>query len=103
MTNPNLTQKVIDRRANCRIPSAVALVACFGAVASIPMSIRQRDWKIWVLPLLAAGTFGVAGADKEPTEATLYRILGWGAQAGLAGVMLHRNKEDALEAKEAAV
>jgi hypothetical protein len=103
MTTSNLTQTVIDRRANCHLPSAITLAALFGLFASVPMSIRQRDWKIWLLPFLAGATIFLMGSYKDTAgERAVYKFFGWGTQAALVGVLLHRNKEDALGLKQAA-
>ena len=99
MTNSKLSQPVLDRRANCKLPTAIALVAFFSLFATIPMSIRQRDWKIWLLPMLAGATVFLMGSNKEPAGKAVYKFAGWSTQAALVGVLLHRNKEDALALK----
>ena len=100
MTTSNLPQLVLDRRANCKLPTAIFLAALFSLFATVPMSIRQRDWKIWLLPMLAGLTVVLIGSDKETAgEQAVYKFFGWGTQAALVGVLLHRNKEEALALK----
>ena len=86
----------LKRRADAKIGYAATLAAFFALFATIPISIRQRDWKLWVLPLAACLTIMFIGTSKETeSEQTVYKFAGWAAQGALCGVLLAQNKEEA--------
>jgi len=94
--NKALNKLVIERRANANIASATAWVGLAGLFASVPMSIRQRDWKIWALPFASACCVILAGYDTNREEFPGgYKIVGWATQAGLAGWFMKQNKDEA--------
>ena len=85
-----------ERRANANIAAATAWVGLGGLLASVPMSIRQRDWKIWVLPFASAFFIFTAGYDSNRDEIPGgYKLVGWATQAGLAGWFMKQNKDEA--------
>ena len=92
-----LSNQVLDRRANCRISNAVALSFFFSLFATVPMSIRQRDWKLWVLPFAAVLTIMSTGAmqAKDSEVPPAYKLLGYTAGAAVSGLLLKNNKDEA--------
>ena len=95
-----LANQVIDRRANCRIGNAVALSFFFSLFATVPMSIRQRDWKLWALPFAAGAAIMLTGAmqAKDGEVPPAYKLLGYSAGAAVSGLLLKNNKDDANNA-----
>lgn len=84
------------RRANANLIAAGALTVFAGIFTTIPISIRQRDWKIWALPFLVAAGLGIAGVgfeDKDSKQAI--KVVAWFAQAGLATGFMAQNKNAA--------
>lgn len=91
-----LNKLSIERRANANIAAATAWAGLFGLFATVPMSIRQRDWKIWALPFASAFFVFIAGYDTNREEIPGgYKLVGWATQAGLAGWFLKQNKDEA--------
>ena len=91
-----LNKLSIERRANANIASATALAGLFGLLATVPMSIRQRDWKIWALPFASAFFLFIAGYDSNRDQIPGgYKLVGWVTQAGLAGWFMKQNKDEA--------
>ena len=87
---------VLKRRAEAKIGVAGVLAGLFACFATVPISVRQRDWKVWVLPFLAGFTLILIGTGKETEgEQAVYNFAGWGTQGALCGVLLAKNKEEA--------
>ena len=95
-----------QRRANANIAAATAWIVLGGLFATVPMSIRQRDWKVWVLPFATAFFIGFAGYDSNEDKLSGgYKLIAWGSQAGLAAWFMKQNKDEAkikLASEEAA-
>jgi hypothetical protein len=95
-----------ERRANANIASATAWIGLGGIFATVPMSIRQRDWKVWALPFATAFVIAFAGYDdKQDKIPGGYKLIAWGSQAGLAAWFMKQNKDEAkikLASEEAA-
>ena len=91
-----LNKLATERRANANIAAATAWVGLGGLLASVPMSIRQRDWKIWALPFASAFCVFLAGYDyNRDSISGGYKLVGWATQAGLAGWFMKQNKDEA--------
>jgi len=92
-----LEQPIVDRRANANAVTAGFLVGFCGLFASVPISVRQKDWRVWALPFAAACSLITLGALSEnSTEKAVWNLMGWGAQGALAGVFIAENKKQAL-------
>ena len=86
----------LKRRAEANVGVAGVLAGLFACFATVPISIRQRDWKVWVLPFVAGTTVILIGLGKETEgEQAVYKLAGWGTQGALCGVLLAKNKEEA--------
>lgn len=86
----------LKRRAEANVGAAGVLAGLFACFATVPISIRQRDWKLWVLPFVAGFTILLIGAGKETKgEQAVYKLGGWATQGVLCGVLLAKNKEEA--------
>tara|TARA_B100001094_G_C18056495_1_gene732753 strand:- start:282 stop:611 length:330 start_codon:yes stop_codon:yes gene_type:complete len=86
----------LKRRAEASIGVAGVLAGLFACFATVPISIRQRDWKVWVLPFAAGLTVIFTGTGKETEgEQAIYKLAGWATQGALCGVLLAKNKEEA--------
>lgn len=85
-----------ERRANANIAAATAWIVLGGIFATVPMSIRQRDWKVWALPFATAFFIGVAGYDANQDKTPGgYKLIAWASQAGLAAWFMKQNKDEA--------
>ena len=85
-----------ERRANANIAAAAAWIVLGGIFATVPMSIRQRDWKVWALPFATAFFIGFAGYDSEQDKLPGgYKLVSWASQAGLAAWFIKQNKDEA--------
>ena len=83
-------------RANANLAAAIAWIGLFGLFSGVPISIRQRDWKIWALLLLTNFFIAIAGYDNKTEDIDGgYKIIAWGSQAGLAAWFLKQNKDEA--------
>jgi len=86
-----------ERRINANPVYAGILAGFVGLFASVPISIRQKDWRIWSLPFLAACCFMIIGVGKDDKlEQSAWKLMGWMAQGGLVGVFVNENKKQAL-------
>ena len=64
--------------------------------ATVPISIRQRDWKVWALPFATALAVFFAGYNDKTNELPgSYKLIGWASQAGLAAWFMKQNKDAA--------
>lgn len=91
-----LNRLSLERRAHANIAAATAWAGLGGLIATVPMSIRQRDWKIWALPFASAFCVFIAGYDFNRGEISGgYKLVGWATQAGLAGWFMKQNKDEA--------
>lgn len=87
---------VLKRRAEAKIGVAGVLAGLFACFATVPISVRQRDWKIWVLPLAAGATIiGIGTFQESAGEKAIYKLGGYATQGVLCGVLLAKNKEEA--------
>lgn len=94
----SLDKLATERRIEASIPAATALTLVFGLFASVPISVRQRDWKIWALPFLAGLTLMFGGWDTAKDEIHPFgKVLGWSTQAGLVAFFMKQNKDDAKQ------
>ena len=85
-----------ERRANANIAAAAAWIVLGGIFATVPMSIRQRDWKVWALPFATAFFVAFAGYDSEQDKTPGgYKLVSWVSQAGLAAWFIKQNKDEA--------
>ena len=86
----------LKRRAEANVGVAGVLAGLFACFATVPISVRQRDWKLWVLPFVAGVTIILMGTGKETEgEKAVYKLGGWATQGVLCGVLLAKNKEEA--------
>ena len=86
----------LKRRAEANVGVAGVLAGLFACFATVPISVRQRDWKLWVLPFVAGVTILLIGTSKETEgEQAVYKLGGWATQGVLCGVLLAKNKEEA--------
>ena len=86
----------LKRRAEANVGVAGVLAGLFACFATVPISVRQRDWKLWVLPFVAGMTIIWIGTGKESEgEQAVYKLGGWATQGVLCGVLLAKNKEEA--------
>ena len=91
-----LDKLALQRRANANITSATAWTFIGGLFATVPISIRQRDWKIWALPFVAGMAMAFIGYDASKEEFhPVTQLLALGTQAGLAGAFIKQNKDEA--------
>lgn len=91
-----LNTLALHRRANANLIAAGALTVFAGIFTTIPISIRQRDWKIWALPFIVAFGLGVTsiGFENKDSEKAL-TVTAWFAQAALATGFMAQNKSAA--------
>jgi len=93
-----LNTLALHRRANTNLIAAGALTMFGGLLTTIPISIRQRDWKIWALPFMAVFVIGFAGADTESKDlGKTLKIIGWLTQTAVATAFMKQNKDNAKE------
>jgi hypothetical protein len=91
-----LNTLALHRRANANLVATGALTVFGGVLTTIPISIRQRDWKVWTLPFLAAFTFGFSSAGTESKDlGKSLKVLGWISQAAIATALMKQNKDNA--------
>ena len=106
-TTAQVDSIALKRRAEANVGVAGVLAGFFALFATVPISIRQRDWKVWVLPFVAALTiFFICEGKETEGEKAVYKFGGWATQGALCGVLLAKNKEEAksrLEQEEAKV
>ena len=85
-----------QRRANANLAAATAWIGLFGIFSTVPISIRQRDWKVWALPFATAFFIAFAGYDSEQDKIPGgYKLIAWTSQAGLAAWFMKQNKDEA--------
>ena len=95
-TTAQVDSIALKRRAEANVGIAAVMVWLFSVFASVPISIRQRDWKLWVWPFMAGFFFFfVAEFEEDKSSAFYYTLLGWGTQGALCGALLAKNKEEA--------
>ena len=91
-----LNRLSLERRAHANLAAATAWIMLGGLLATVPMSIRQRDWKIWALPFATAFFIAIAGYDYEQDKIPGgYKLVSWASQAGLAAWFMKQNKDEA--------
>lgn len=85
-----------QRRANANLATAAVLTTLCGLFASVPISIRQRDWKVWALPFLAAFSLAVVGYDDKKGDINPgAKALALLTQGGVAAWIMKQNKDEA--------
>ena len=93
-----LTPSALKLRSDANPVAAGILAGLFGMLASVPISIRQKDWKVWALPALAgAFLFMVSTAQNNAFERRFYSLLALCGQGGLCAALVSQNKRDARE------
>ena len=93
----NNPEFITQRRANACVTNVAIQAALFSCFATVPISIRQRDWRVLVFPFIASFVFAFTGEMMADTKGQkwIYKSLGWGAAGTVAGCLVHKNKEDA--------
>ena len=93
----HLSKEALHRRANASIATASILSGLFSLFALVPISIRQRDWKIWVIPFASAFVVALPIYDWEKGKfPDALGLLTGPLQGGIACLILRGNKEEAL-------
>jgi hypothetical protein len=93
-----LTPATLAIRSDAKIINVGILAGLFGLFASVPISIRQKDWKIWTYPFIAAvSLLALAELQNDSFQKALFKVLGHSAQGGLCAALVSQNKRDARE------
>ena len=71
------------------------LVLLFQCFASIPISIRQKDWKVSVLPFLSALFIILVGIGGEYKSDSAWKFVGWTTQAAFCALLVKQNRDEA--------
>lgn len=97
----NLSPLALERRRNAKITNVAFLAAFFGLFTTVPVSIRQKDWRLWCFPFFAALTVMLCGTVQETeTERTIWQLVACGTQGGLCALLVKQNKEEALQQRD---
>ena len=95
----HLNKEALNFRANANIGAASFLSGFFSLFALVPISIRQRDWKIWVIPFASAFLILVPYYDWDKEEfPRRISLLGGIIQGSVACALLTGNKNEAKRA-----
>lgn len=100
-----LTPMALERRRNAKPVNVGFLVFFTGILTSIPVSIRQKDWRLWCFPFCTAIGIVICGAvatgDDEGLEWQLWKLAAAGSQGAVCGLLVQQNKEEALQQRDA--
>lgn len=92
----DLSATVKERRANANYVMVGAWAAVFSMFATIPISIRQRDWKVFFIPAIFSFILVLAGEGVETQESkTLMKLLQYTSTGVVAAALVKQNKEEA--------
>ena len=92
----HLNEEALNFRANANIGAASFLSGFFSVFALVPISIRQRDWKIWVVPFASAFLVMIPHYDWEKEEfPSGIGLMGGIIQGSIACALLTGNKNEA--------
>ena len=92
----NLPAQVKERRANANPALVGAWAAVFSMFATVPISIRQRDWKVCIIPLIFMGTCLLAAVAVETNEEkVLMKVLAYSTSGVAAAALVKQNKDEA--------
>lgn len=85
----------ITRRQKANPLGAGICVGLFGLFASVPIGIRQRDWKVPAFSLGAAFIVALAGyADSNQEIKPAYKLAGHATGGLVAYALVSKNKKE---------
>lgn len=83
MNVSRLDKEIIDRRANANPAFAGIWVGFTSLFASVPISIQQKDWRIWAIPFGAALMLHLCALAYQTEQAKLRNLWKTGRGQGL--------------------